>query len=667
VRTSRPGLASTWLGTLCAVLVLLILRLEVTGAIPREEFAAAPLLFGARPYLAVLSVLLLAFGVFRCARTDGDRRLRIAFGLGALIVASSFVWTAALLPGGVVLALAAGALILAADARGEDGPALDELGGRLLVLRLRRIPELLIFSSMLAAIGAFALGMLETFVFTARFVPDLVSPENLAGLRRGLFSLAAMLGLEIGLLTTLVLIALAVLLRVLSRAGVSPRVLPATAALAAGLALSILIVMLLRTCVADEIDELGISGGVWLLGLLLGAAFGVPAHDRLRRWSLRGIGGIPPVDLPGYVVALAQTSLLPSRRIIGGRLEALIPTSRRLRSVLLAASGAVVLGFLVLLLYPSMEDFRGQLFDFFAGLGVLLVATLLLILVRLRRGRRVGIAAAGCAAVLGISIVIGTPALGRGEVRLIAHEYSRLGAFAARFTPALLVHPFPGIGMAPVPGTTFVHHRGDEGTLPALPLSLVHLADRPPILLFVWDAVRPDHTSLFGYERPTTPTLDAFAKDAIVFGNAYSAGTATSHGMRCFMSGRYSTRYMMAQTHPPFFTHHLAVAGYDQFVVTVTGNDHNGVSIEAFQRNWPSRPEGVKLEAIDIPNIDDAATDPPKVDRVLEALRRLKTERGETGLRGTFTYLHLIGAHSPWTNDDPVLDLGREPRDLYDG
>lgn len=54
---------------------------------------------------------------------------------------------------------------------------------------------------------------------------------------------------------------------------------------------------------------------------------------------------------------------------------------------------------------------------------------------------------------------------------------------------------------------------------------------RPNVLVVVWDTVRADHLSLYGYRRPTTPRLDELAADAVVFERASSPGiwTLPSH------------------------------------------------------------------------------------------------------------------------------------------
>jgi arylsulfatase A-like enzyme len=52
-------------------------------------------------------------------------------------------------------------------------------------------------------------------------------------------------------------------------------------------------------------------------------------------------------------------------------------------------------------------------------------------------------------------------------------------------------------------------------------------APRPNVLWIVWDTVRADRLGVYGYERPTTPNLDAWSKDARVFEDCISPGSWT--------------------------------------------------------------------------------------------------------------------------------------------
>ena len=57
---------------------------------------------------------------------------------------------------------------------------------------------------------------------------------------------------------------------------------------------------------------------------------------------------------------------------------------------------------------------------------------------------------------------------------------------------------------------------------------LVHEESRPANIIFiVLDTTRADHLSLAGWGRDTSPQLDAFARDAVVYTNAHSVAPWT--------------------------------------------------------------------------------------------------------------------------------------------
>lgn len=53
-------------------------------------------------------------------------------------------------------------------------------------------------------------------------------------------------------------------------------------------------------------------------------------------------------------------------------------------------------------------------------------------------------------------------------------------------------------------------------------------SNKPNVLFLSVDALRADRTTVHGYNRPTTPTLQKMSEDAILCDNAYSAGAFTS-------------------------------------------------------------------------------------------------------------------------------------------
>ena len=62
---------------------------------------------------------------------------------------------------------------------------------------------------------------------------------------------------------------------------------------------------------------------------------------------------------------------------------------------------------------------------------------------------------------------------------------------------------------------------------------------RSNILLVTFDALTAEEMSVYGYTRPTTPNLDAFAKQSTVFTNFYSASTFTTPCIGIILTGAY--------------------------------------------------------------------------------------------------------------------------------
>jgi len=62
---------------------------------------------------------------------------------------------------------------------------------------------------------------------------------------------------------------------------------------------------------------------------------------------------------------------------------------------------------------------------------------------------------------------------------------------------------------------------------------------RPNIIVILVDALRPDHLCCCGYERPTSPSLDEFAEDSILFENAFSASPITRSSIPSILTGLY--------------------------------------------------------------------------------------------------------------------------------
>src|SRR5688500_6860060 len=69
-------------------------------------------------------------------------------------------------------------------------------------------------------------------------------------------------------------------------------------------------------------------------------------------------------------------------------------------------------------------------------------------------------------------------------------------------------------------------------------------AGQPPNILFLSiDTLRADHMGLYGYGRNTTPAIDAWAKDAVVFENAQASASWTLPGLASVLTSFYTSTH----------------------------------------------------------------------------------------------------------------------------
>jgi len=64
-------------------------------------------------------------------------------------------------------------------------------------------------------------------------------------------------------------------------------------------------------------------------------------------------------------------------------------------------------------------------------------------------------------------------------------------------------------------------------------------AEKPNVILIIMDATRVDHLSCYGYERKTTPHIDEFAKESVLYTKAYSAASWTLPSIASILTGLY--------------------------------------------------------------------------------------------------------------------------------
>jgi arylsulfatase A-like enzyme len=74
-------------------------------------------------------------------------------------------------------------------------------------------------------------------------------------------------------------------------------------------------------------------------------------------------------------------------------------------------------------------------------------------------------------------------------------------------------------------------------------VSALAAAGSPDVLLLTVDTLSADHMSLYGYARPTTPELEAFARQSSVFDHFYSNSNETTPSVASFILGERPWRH----------------------------------------------------------------------------------------------------------------------------
>ena len=177
---------------------------------------------------------------------------------------------------------------------------------------------------------------------------------------------------------------------------------------------------------------------------------------------------------------------------------------------------------------------------------------------------------------------------------------------------------------------------------------------RPDILIVVWDTCRADRLSAYGHPVETTPWLSRFAKDAVLFKEAFAPSPCTPPSHGSLFTGLLPRNHGLRQglgdrLHPgiPTLAQTLRSAGYEtvgftanSFISGVTGLD------AGFDRMVPVY-------------LDDPGTGWGRAERVLAAVDAWLEERAAASssrrARPVFAFVNLMDVHLPRT--PPPEDL----------
>jgi arylsulfatase A-like enzyme len=170
--------------------------------------------------------------------------------------------------------------------------------------------------------------------------------------------------------------------------------------------------------------------------------------------------------------------------------------------------------------------------------------------------------------------------------------------------------------------------------------------DRVSVLLITIDTLRADHMSLYGYRRPTSPRMDAFARRGAVFEQAYTYWPKTRGSFVGIMTGRFASQTGYGKSHPlllgfnPTLASVLKDAGYE---TVATVDNPNVASSLGYARGFDRYRETWEEGSL--------ATEMDRARAITgDGVRYLRQAKPD---RPFLLWLHYVNPHAPYEPPAP--------------
>lgn len=190
--------------------------------------------------------------------------------------------------------------------------------------------------------------------------------------------------------------------------------------------------------------------------------------------------------------------------------------------------------------------------------------------------------------------------------------------------------------------------------------------NRPNLLLIAVDTLRADHLGAYGYDRPTSPSIDHFFASAVVFDDAQATSSWTLPSFASMMTALYPSTHRCQRyrhrLHPSFTT--LAEVLRDDGFHTA------GIVSHVFLGSKHGLHQGFEdydeqLVESTLKNSHKAITSPAITEK---ALTFLADRTATPGQRPWFLFVHYFDPHSLYQeHQGSSRAFGPTPLDLYDG
>ena len=179
------------------------------------------------------------------------------------------------------------------------------------------------------------------------------------------------------------------------------------------------------------------------------------------------------------------------------------------------------------------------------------------------------------------------------------------------------------------------------------------------VLLIIVDTLRQDRLSLYGGDRPTSPSLDRFSRHAVVFDQAVSNSVWTLPAISALLAGRYLTAEVSNRGLQQSLVERLRDTGWDTAAFTEGGFFSTNYGLERGFRLfnqlgvvWVPPPRGVEPERPEIEAGEEIA-------QTFSLARTWLSEHDRR--RPFFLVVHTYETHLPYLRSTFVEDVGGHP------
>ena len=189
------------------------------------------------------------------------------------------------------------------------------------------------------------------------------------------------------------------------------------------------------------------------------------------------------------------------------------------------------------------------------------------------------------------------------------------------------------------------------------------------VVLITMDGLRADHLGAYGYAKPTSPRIDAFARRSTLFERAYVQAPSTRYSIPSFMTSRYSSqvpRKSVLSIPRPILPSALLMAEVFKKEGYRTGA---ALSYQVFARSW-KMDQGFDFYDISQASFYIGKGKPgwnAKQPYLLVDVARKFLDSTKQQEKPFFLWVHVYEPHPPYVVRKKPVDFGGGITGLYDG